>query len=44
MRDADRYRADPRAALVDCAVAATTLGWQPVHYWAAPNAAAAPVD
>jgi UDP-glucose 4-epimerase len=44
VRDADRYRADPWAALIDCAVAATTLGWQPVHHWAAPDAAAAPVD
>jgi len=44
VRDADRYRADPWAALIDCAVAATTLGWQPVHHWAAPNAAAARGD
>ena len=44
VRDADRYRADPWAALLDCAVAATTLGWQPVPRWTAPNATAAPVD
>jgi UDP-glucose 4-epimerase len=28
-----RYEADPRCALVDCAVASCVLGWQPVHSW-----------
>ena len=32
--DPDRYRADPRAALIDCSAAATTLGWRPAHRWA----------
>ena len=31
--DPDRYRADPRAALIDCSAAATTLGWRPAHRW-----------
>lgn len=31
--DPDRYDADPRAALVDCAAAATVLGWQPTYGW-----------
>jgi UDP-glucose 4-epimerase len=31
--DPARYRADPRSALVDCSVAATTLGWRPRYRW-----------
>ncbi len=31
--DPGRYRADPRAALIDCSAAATTLGWRPAHQW-----------
>jgi UDP-glucose 4-epimerase len=34
--DPGRYRADPRAALIDCTVATTTLGWRPVHTWPPP--------
>jgi nucleoside-diphosphate-sugar epimerase len=31
--DPGRYQADPRAALIDCSIAATTLGWRPAHRW-----------
>jgi nucleoside-diphosphate-sugar epimerase len=31
--DPGRYRADPRAALIDCSAAATTLGWHAAHRW-----------
>jgi UDP-glucose 4-epimerase len=31
--DADRYRADPWRALIDCSTAAATLGWQPAGRW-----------
>ena len=31
--DPVRYRADPRAALIDCSTAAAALGWHPAHRW-----------
>jgi UDP-glucose 4-epimerase len=31
--DPDRYRADPRAALIDCSAAAAVLGWRPAYRW-----------
>jgi UDP-glucose 4-epimerase len=31
--DPGRYRADPRAALIDCSAAATTLGWRAAYRW-----------
>jgi len=31
--DPDRYRADPRAALIDCSAAAAALGWRPTRQW-----------
>jgi UDP-glucose 4-epimerase len=31
--DPGRYRANPRAALIDCSAAATTLGWRAAHQW-----------
>jgi UDP-glucose 4-epimerase len=31
--DPVRYRADPWSALVDCEVAAATLGWRPRYRW-----------
>jgi len=31
--DPGRYRADPRAALIDCSAAATTLGWHAARRW-----------
>jgi nucleoside-diphosphate-sugar epimerase len=31
--DPDRYRAHPRAALIDCSAAAATLGWRPAYPW-----------
>jgi nucleoside-diphosphate-sugar epimerase len=36
--DSGRYRADPWAALIDCAAAATTLSWWPAHQWSPPAA------
>jgi UDP-glucose 4-epimerase len=35
VRGPDRYRAQPRRALVDSATAKTVLGWQPRHHWSA---------
>ena len=31
--DPARYRAEPRAALVDCRAAAAALGWRPAYRW-----------
>jgi UDP-glucose 4-epimerase len=36
--DPGRYRADPWAALIDCAAAAASLGWRPAHQWSPPAA------
>jgi UDP-glucose 4-epimerase len=33
VRDPGRYRADPRAALIDCRAAATAFGWQAAYRW-----------
>ena len=33
VRDSERYQTEPWRSLVDCATAATVLGWQPVHRW-----------
>jgi len=38
VRQADRYRADPRCALVDCSTAKSVLGWQPRYRWSAHGA------
>jgi UDP-glucose 4-epimerase len=35
VRDGSRYRKARWRALVDCSVARSVLGWQPVHAWAA---------
>ena len=35
VRDGSRYRKARWRALVDCSVARSVLGWQPVHTWAA---------
>jgi UDP-glucose 4-epimerase len=29
----DRYRANPRAALIDCSAAAATFGWRATRQW-----------
>lgn len=33
VRDADRFRSDPRRSLFDCSAATRVLGWQPRHQW-----------
>jgi nucleoside-diphosphate-sugar epimerase len=40
IRDADRYRADPWRALVDCSAAEALLGWRPRYRWSLRHAVA----
>jgi UDP-glucose 4-epimerase len=42
--DLARYQADPWSALVDCSVAATTLGWRPRYPWAQGSGSPPPAE